>query len=163
VDHQRRVTDESQKLVDDFFEQRLVLEEIGRQPVHREGLSGNLALRVDISVEALSGWDAVKQLDAAEFHHPITVERIEAGGFRIEDDFAHRCLVLTGPNHGRRLGIVATARRMSPTCMRAASKPFDVSTTKSARRRFSSSGICLARSASSRSALMPARSSTRAR
>ena len=61
------------------------------------------------------------------------------------------------------LGIVATARRIARTWARAASKPCEVSTTKSARRRFSASGICLARMASNFSSVMPGRSRTRSR
>jgi len=44
-------------------------------------------------------------------------------------------------NHRRRFGIVATAARIARTSARAASNPRDVSPTKSARRRFSWSGL----------------------
>jgi hypothetical protein len=40
-------------------------------------------------VEGHAGRNAVEQLDAADLDHPMTLERIEAGGLGVEDDFAH--------------------------------------------------------------------------
>ena len=48
-------------------------------------------------------------------------------------------------NERCRRGIFTTACKMSRICARVWSKPCELSTTKSARRRFSASGICLAR------------------
>jgi hypothetical protein len=32
----------------------------------------------------------IEQLDAADFHHAVTAQRIKARGFGIKNDFAHR-------------------------------------------------------------------------
>ena len=69
----------------------------------------------------------------------MPLEGIKPGRLGIEHDLAHVSAPLAPAvrtNH-RRFGIVATAARIARTCARAASKPREVSTTKSARRRFS--------------------------
>jgi hypothetical protein len=40
-------------------------------------------------VVRLSRWHAVEHLDAADFDQTIATERIETGGFGIENDFTH--------------------------------------------------------------------------
>ena len=89
VDHQRRVADERQEIVGDFDKARLVLEEIRRQPVNGEGLGRHLAFRIEIAVEDRAGRNPVEQLDAADFDQAVTLVGIEAGGFGVENDFAH--------------------------------------------------------------------------
>jgi len=40
-------------------------------------------------MKALPGRHAVEDLDAADFNQPIAAERIKAGSFCIENNFAH--------------------------------------------------------------------------
>ena len=79
----------AEEIVGDIGEPRLVLEEVGRQPVDGEGLGRHLALRVEIAVEGRAGRNPVEQLDAADLDQAMTLARVEAGGFGVEDDFAH--------------------------------------------------------------------------
>src|SRR5664280_818530 len=74
VDHQRRVADEAEEIVGDVAEKRLVLEELGRQPVNGEGLGRHLALRVEIAVERRAGRNPVEQLDAADFDQAVALQ-----------------------------------------------------------------------------------------
>ena len=52
--------------------------------------AGNVPLGVDVAVEGLPGREAVDELDAADLEQPVTLVRIESGGFGVEHDFAHR-------------------------------------------------------------------------
>ena len=63
----------------------------------------------------------VEQLDAAELDKAMALDRIQAGGFGIENDFAH--IAFQRQNHRRRFGIVAIRARISRTWVRAASNP----------------------------------------
>ena len=74
----------------DLGEERLVLEEVGRQAVHRERLGRHVALRIEIAVEVWPVGNAVEQLDAADLDQPMPLVGIEAGGLGIEHDLAHR-------------------------------------------------------------------------
>jgi len=70
------------------------------------------------------------------------------------------------PRHrepARRAAFALMRRTIAASLRRVASRPCPVSTTKSARRRFSASGICLARMARNFASLMPGRRSTRSR
>ena len=89
VDHQRRVTDELQKFVDDFVEQRFRCQKFARQAVHRKGFGGHVPFWVDVDVKALPRRHAVENLDAADFHQAVAAKGIKAGRFGVEDDFAH--------------------------------------------------------------------------
>jgi hypothetical protein len=40
-------------------------------------------------MKCLAGRHAIEDLDAADFDQPIAAQGIEAGGFGIENDFAH--------------------------------------------------------------------------
>ena len=44
---------------------------------------------IDVDVEGAAGREAVDQLDAADLDDAV-LARIEAGGFGVEDDLAHR-------------------------------------------------------------------------
>src|ERR1700716_222888 len=172
VRDQRRIGDERDEVIDDFCEQRLVLEELDRETVDREGLGRHVALGIEIAMERLPARDAGGEPPTADLDQPMALVGIKARRFGVEHDLAHR-LPSTSEKASEtrhhvedeliRFGIVATAARIARTCSRAASNPRDVSTTKSARRRFSASGICFARIASSFSTVMPGRSSTRTR
>ena len=139
VDHQRRIGDELQELVDHMGEQRLVGKELAGKAVHGEGFGRHGTFRIDVAVKGLSGRHAIDHLDTADFNQPVAAQRVEAGGFGIENDFAHG-LVRKAANQLRRCGILATCCRMSLIWTRTGSRPSDVSTTKSARLRFSASG-----------------------
>jgi hypothetical protein len=52
-------------------------------------LGRHVALRIKIAMKALSGRDAIDELDAADLHDPMPLERIESRRLRIEHDFAH--------------------------------------------------------------------------
>ena len=71
VGDQRRLVDELEELVDDVLEERLVLQEIAGQAVHRHGVAVDVALGIEIAMELAAGRDAVDDLDAAELDQPI--------------------------------------------------------------------------------------------
>src|SRR4029077_20568842 len=161
VDHKWRVTDKSKKLVGDFNEALVPLEELGGKTMDSECLGRNVAFRIEIRMKCRTGRYPVEQLDAAEFDKAMALARIQAGGFGIENDFAHSAF--QRQNHRRRFGSVAIRARISRTWVRVASNPLDVSTTKSARARLSVSGIWLARIAANFCSVIPGRSNARAR
>ena len=181
MDDERCVAEKADELVHHIGEQRLVLEKLIGQAVDRQRLGRHAALGIEVLVECLAGGYPVDQLDAADLDQAITVKWIETRRLRIEHDFAHEAsgagavvlpspLLSSGSRAGRfadaRLritgaGILLTARRMSRTCARAWSKSRELSKIKSARRRFSASGSCLARMAANFSSVMPGRSKAR--
>src|SRR5947209_16889117 len=57
--------------------------------MHREGFRRHLALGIEVAVKGLAGWHAIEDLDAADLDQPVAPQRVEAGGFGIENDFAH--------------------------------------------------------------------------
>ena len=71
-------------------EQRLVGEELAGKAVHRERFGRHVALWIEVAVKGLAGRHAVENLDAADLDQPVAPQRVEAGGFGIENDFAHR-------------------------------------------------------------------------
>ncbi len=87
---QRRIAEEFDQLVDARREQRLVREELDRQPVHRFGGGGHIALGIEIGVEGDAGFAAVDQLDTSDFDQPVPASGIETRGFGIENNLAHR-------------------------------------------------------------------------
>src|SRR5262249_35797165 len=86
----RRIADELQKVFGDLGEARLVLEEVDREPMDREGFLGNVALGIDIAVEGRAGRNAIEQLDAADLDQPMALVGVEPGGLGIEHDLAHQ-------------------------------------------------------------------------
>ena len=89
VNDERRLTHESEEIVGDLGEGRLVLQELSREPVHLEGGRRHVAFGIDVAVKGLAGRDAVEQLDAADFHHPIARQGIEPSGLGVENDLSH--------------------------------------------------------------------------
>ena len=89
VRDERGILDEVEQFVDPLEEPRLVRQEQVAEPVHFLRLEGHVALGIEVSVEVTPGLDAVKNLDAADLDHAVAAERIEAGGFSVEDDFPH--------------------------------------------------------------------------
>ena len=92
VNHQRRIADEFQEVFDHFGEQRLVGEELAGKAMHIEGLGRHVPLGIDVAVKRLPCRHAVEYLDTADFDQPVAPQRVEAGGFGIENDFAHESL-----------------------------------------------------------------------
>src|SRR5207302_10306853 len=90
----------------------------------------------------LAAGKTIDEFNTADFDQPIAFLRVKTGRFRVKDHFTHYRFPWKNldPNQARRCGIVATRARMVRTCARAASNPCEVSTTKSARFRFSLSG-----------------------
>src|SRR6201999_2068886 len=106
---------------------------------------------------------------APALDQPVATQGIEAGGFGVENDFAHgikeppRAKQPEQTNQDRRGVILAASVRMSRIRARTGSRPCEVSTTKCARCLFSASGICRARMASSFSAVILGRARMRSR
>ena len=65
-------------------------QEFRAQPMNGKSAGRHVALRIDVLVIDLAGGDMIDHFDAADFHQPVSVDRIKPGGFGIEDDFAHR-------------------------------------------------------------------------
>ena len=57
--------------------------------MHGKGFRRHVAFRIDVAVKGLAGRHAVEHLDAADFDQPVAAQGIKAGGFGIENDFAH--------------------------------------------------------------------------
>src|SRR3984957_1479274 len=44
---------------------------------------------MEMPMKRLAGRHAVEDLDTADFNQPVAAQRVEAGGFGVENDFAH--------------------------------------------------------------------------
>src|SRR5262249_7742729 len=89
VDHKWRLADKREKLIRDLNETPVSLQKLRRKPVDSECLGRHIALRIKIYVEGRPGRYPVEELDAAELDQAMALGRIQAGGFRIENNFAH--------------------------------------------------------------------------
>ena len=58
-----------------------------------EGFRRHVSVWIEISVEHRTGRNTVEQLDTANLDQAMALGRIEAGGFGVEDDFAHEPLL----------------------------------------------------------------------
>src|SRR5947209_728649 len=123
--------------------------------MHRFCLERHLPLGIEIAVKLPPRFDAIVDFDATDLDHPVAADRVQPGGLGVEDDLPHV--------ENYRLEPIPRQARMSRTWRSVVDRSAPVSTTKSARRRFSSSGIWRARTDSSLAGLMPMRCSTRAR
>ena len=90
MDDQRRIADEFQEIRHHFGKNRLVAQELRRQAVHPFGFGGHVALGIKVAMKGVAGGQMPVQLDTADFHNAVAGQRVEAGGFRIQYDFAHR-------------------------------------------------------------------------
>ena len=106
VNYQRRIGDEFEKVLHHLGEQRLVGEEFAGKSVHRERFRRHVAFGVDMAVEGLARRHAIENLDAADLNQSIPAQRVEAGGFGVENYFAHE-LQTAQTNQDRRCGILA--------------------------------------------------------
>ena len=163
---QRRLPDEGDQLIGDLGKSRLVLQEGGRKAMDRKGFGRHVALGIDVAVKTTSGRDVVDEFDARDFDDTMPLVRIEACRFGIEDDLAHQLLLRGLRNANRPLRAILDLP--SRNCLtiahnrrRLTLRAMPVGTTKSARRRFSRSGIWLARIAPIRRSVMPGRRNTR--
>jgi hypothetical protein len=57
--------------------------------MYGERLGRHIALRIEMPMKRLAGGHAIENLDTADFNQPIATQGIEAGGFGIQNDFAH--------------------------------------------------------------------------
>src|SRR5262245_7542381 len=104
---ERRVADEYHQLLDDLGKERLVLEKFGREAMDRDCLGRHVALRIEITMKALPGRDAIDELYAADLHQTVALERVEPGRLGVEHNFAH---VYTPAGCGsRRITVAASA------------------------------------------------------
>src|SRR3984885_8657750 len=123
MDDERRIGEKGDEIVCRLGKKNLVLEKVLAQAMNGEGFRRHAAFRIEIAMERLARRDAVDELDAADLDQAVAVERIEACGFRVEHDFAHKFQTVRQkrPLHESRarLGIVAIRRKMSRTWARA--------------------------------------------
>src|SRR3954451_21301974 len=132
--------------------------------MHGESLLRHVALGVYVAVEFPPGRDVMQQFDAGDLDDPVPVAGIEASGLGVNHDFPH-CLppILCRAAFPR----VAVSCRSPATTRRnrrnVNPRPSPVGTTKSARRRFSRSGICARKMLAKRLSVMPGRRMTRSR
>ena len=89
VDHQPILADEVEEAVHHGGEERMLGQEFLAQAVNAEGFFRHVALGVDVDVIVPPGRDVIDQFDARDLDHAIAALGVEAGGFRIENDFAH--------------------------------------------------------------------------
>src|SRR5882724_10172724 len=124
--------------------------------------------RIDITVEAPLGRYVIQQFEAGDFDDPVPVARVETRGLRIYDDLPHCLALRREPSTRYRVAALSacplrtslrTVRRHRKVC--ALLSPVD--TTKSARRRFTRSGVCAARIECNRESVIPDRRMTRCR
>ena len=57
--------------------------------MNRLGFRRHVAVGIDIDVIAPAARDVIDELDRTDLDDAMALGRIEAGGFGIEDDFAH--------------------------------------------------------------------------
>ena len=96
--------DELDELARDLGELRLRREEVVLDAVHLERAAVDLALGVDVAMEAVLRRPAIDELDAADLDDPMARGRLEARGFGIEDDLTHqRRAVSMGDDNGARI------------------------------------------------------------
>ena len=89
VNDQRRFTDKGKEFVDDVGKALVAPEELRRQSMNGKGFRRHVPVGIQISVEHLSGRNAVEQFDAADLDQAVALVGIKPGGFGVEDDFAH--------------------------------------------------------------------------
>ena len=88
--HNRCIADKFEKCISDFGKQRLLGEKLVFQAMDDGSLHRHFALRIKISLPGAPCRHMVHQLHAADFNDTVAEERVEAGGFCVEDDFAHK-------------------------------------------------------------------------
>ena len=89
MDHQRVRTDECQELVGDIGKQRLVVEKVIGQPMHRDSAGINLAFRIDVDMKLFAGRHVIDKRERADFDDPMAVLRVNPRGLSIKNNLAH--------------------------------------------------------------------------
>ena len=85
----RAVAQEFQQSICARCEKRFVGQKCIGKPVHCLCSSRHAALWIIVAVKIFAGDDAADHLDAANFNHPVTGQRIKACCFRVKDNLAH--------------------------------------------------------------------------
>jgi len=89
VNDQLGAFDELEEAFDDLRKTRLVEEEFVADAVDLDGSRVDLAVGLQVLVQAVAGRPPVHDLDTADLDDPVSVRRLKAGGLRVEDDLAH--------------------------------------------------------------------------
>ena len=92
VNHQLGARHESQKVLHDVIEARLVGQEFVGDAVHLDRAGIDLPVGLQILMVVIAGEAAVDQLHAADFDDAVPLGGLQAGGFSIEDDLSHGSL-----------------------------------------------------------------------
>ncbi len=161
------LADERDQLVGDLGKPPVFRQEFGGKAMHRERVRRHVALGIDVAVKFPPGRDVMQQLDAGDLDDPVPVVRIEAGRLGVDHDFAHRLPLADSRAVGRPPAAGGLPMPQlgddPPQPPVRQPRPSPVDTTKSARRRFSRSGICARRMLAKRLSVMPGRRMTRSR
>src|ERR1700719_2401833 len=89
VDDQFRIANEFQKLGVNVRKGRLLGQPLARQTVHLNRPFIDVALGIQVLVEASAGQTPIEQLHAAYFDDAVLLFDFETRGFSIENDLAH--------------------------------------------------------------------------
>ena len=89
VDHQLGSADIGQEIIDNIGKTGLVLEKLVGNAVNLDGTGIDDTIRLQVDMEIVAGETAINQLDAADLDNPVILLRLEARGFRIENDLPH--------------------------------------------------------------------------
>jgi len=137
VGNHRCVSDKVDEVGDDQGKHRFAGKKFVVEAVDGISILGHQALRIDVALKRLTGRDVVLQFDAADLNNAVE-RRVQSGRFGIENNFAQgqAPLSYTSSDVGRS---ILTMSRIA--CKDFALSP-PVGMTKSARWRFSASGIC---------------------
>src|SRR6185503_4895621 len=90
VDDELGARHELQELARDVRKLRLRGEELVLDAVHLERAAVDLALGVDVAMEAVLRWSAVDELHAPDLDDSVAGTRLETRGFGVEDDLTHQ-------------------------------------------------------------------------
>src|SRR5690606_16754728 len=90
VDDQLGTVDVGKEFLDHLVEPRFVGQELQGQPGHFLGTGLERAIRLEVAMELAPAGAAFKQLHAADLDDAVALLPLQAGGFSVEDDLAHR-------------------------------------------------------------------------
>src|SRR5690606_42021783 len=79
------------ELLGDVLETRVTGQEVRCKAVHRQRFGVAIAIGVEVQMQVVARQCAVHHLDACDFNDAMTLGRIQARGFSIENDLAHDC------------------------------------------------------------------------
>jgi hypothetical protein len=90
MDHQLRAIHEGHEFIDNLVEGGLVRQELGADSVHGQSTFINLALGIEIQMQAVAGKPPVDDFDTTDFDHPVAIVGLKTGGFRIQYYLTHQ-------------------------------------------------------------------------